>query len=164
MAVKTLAELKALWIKGYRPTEADFDDLFDTIFSVGGAWTKKVLNLTQADVVAMATNFQFEAAPGANKVLQIANPVIVFTADGITNLTDVRANIFNESGSVLFSTLGMHITPAANGHVQGFYIGDGSGNPAYEKNEALLINATSSVEDFTGSAKLIYDYRILDLS
>lgn len=35
MAVKTIAELKALWIDGYVPTEADYVDLFDSIESFG---------------------------------------------------------------------------------------------------------------------------------
>lgn len=30
MAVKTIAELKALWITGYTPTEQDFENLFDS--------------------------------------------------------------------------------------------------------------------------------------
>ena len=30
MAVKTIAELKALWVTGYTPTEQDFENLFDS--------------------------------------------------------------------------------------------------------------------------------------
>jgi hypothetical protein len=33
MAIKSLSELKSLWVTGYKPTQADFWDLFDTIKS-----------------------------------------------------------------------------------------------------------------------------------
>ena len=30
MAIKTISQLKALWLTGYIPTQQDFDDLFDS--------------------------------------------------------------------------------------------------------------------------------------
>lgn len=35
MAVKTIAQLKALWISGYKPSQQDYIDLFDTLESYG---------------------------------------------------------------------------------------------------------------------------------
>lgn len=34
MAKKTRAQLKALWLTGYTPTQADYEDLFDTIYAL----------------------------------------------------------------------------------------------------------------------------------
>ena len=36
MAVKTIAELKAIWIDGFIPDQNDYNDLFDTMKSLGG--------------------------------------------------------------------------------------------------------------------------------
>lgn len=47
MAVKTIAELKALWINGYVPVEQDYTDLFDTIVDLagGGEVTDELVSL-----------------------------------------------------------------------------------------------------------------------
>ncbi len=37
MAVRTIAELKALWINGFIPDQDDYVDLFDTMESLGGS-------------------------------------------------------------------------------------------------------------------------------
>jgi hypothetical protein len=34
MAAKTIAQLKALWVTGYTPTQSDFDDLFDSYMNM----------------------------------------------------------------------------------------------------------------------------------
>ena len=54
MAIKTIAELKALWITGYKPTQQDYADLFDSYFSIAG----HVLDITYADLYNKTVNSQ----------------------------------------------------------------------------------------------------------
>lgn len=54
MAIKTIAELKALWITGYKPIQQDYADLFDSYFSIAG----HVLDITYADLYTKTVNAQ----------------------------------------------------------------------------------------------------------
>jgi len=71
MAKKTVEQLKALWITGYRPTESDFDDLFDSykslsepeIFNFSGDFSNllptsgEIDTITGTDAVTAGTGY-----------------------------------------------------------------------------------------------------------
>lgn len=90
MAIKTLAELKALWIDGYTPLEANYSDLFDTIYSKETPHASYSSALTQSvALVTTAYPVIFESADDEYKIyhktatvtIDIASPAVVNWAD-----------------------------------------------------------------------------------
>lgn len=49
MALLTRVQFKALWIKGYKPTESDYDDLWDSFFNVSDDLFVMEIALAQKD-------------------------------------------------------------------------------------------------------------------
>ena len=67
MAILTNAQLKALWVTGFKPTQADFDDLFDSIKS----GIPEIFNLNAFSDVTFSLDFsqripQYVSASGIN--------------------------------------------------------------------------------------------------
>ena len=90
MAKKTIAELKALWVTGYVPTQSDFDDLFDSTFGTTEdvALISYLIGVDLASLRTIAINKSSSELNLSNKSLKTLIPPADLSYIGAINLAD----------------------------------------------------------------------------
>ena len=79
MAIKTAAELKAYFETGDVPTQQEFVNLIDTIFSMSG-YTETIVNISSSQILNMGTTpIELLPAPGVNKYYDIEQIAFEYT-------------------------------------------------------------------------------------
>lgn len=170
--VQTKEYFQELFVKGYKPSQQNYTDLFDTMFAQGGQWEKKTKILSNDDVKALATandgrGFKMEGTYGSTAIRQIANPIILF--DESIVLSD-KLEIYSDQGITgLYQTLLDH-NPSQDwqnlplGFMQGIGGYASSDSPSYHFDDTIFIYSDADFTSYIGSAILIYDVRTLDFS
>lgn len=92
---KTLAELKALWVTGYTPTEADFADLFDSYPN----FLSNILATPDGRVYFCNQNIYTEI-DAANSHISIVPDLSALTSLSVLNLGDNQITSFAIPSSV----------------------------------------------------------------
>ncbi len=133
MAVKTIAELKALWVDGYVPSGSDYTDLFDTLESVSpddNVFTKEFIYDSVNNPMPDSTEITLLYAPGANQYisvkkikvimdndnggLEMANAYFYYDGTGTFSGSDVDSSIGGGGGLEVFISNASDLESAAN--------------------------------------------------
>jgi hypothetical protein len=84
MAIKTAAELKAYFETGDVPTQQEFVNLIDTIFSMSG-YTETIVNISSSQILNMGTTpIELLPAAGVNKYYDIENIILEYIPNTIS--------------------------------------------------------------------------------
>jgi hypothetical protein len=139
MAIKTAAELKAYFETGDVPTQQEFVNLIDTIFSISG-YTETIVNISSYQILNMGTTpIELLPAPGVNKYYDIEQIVFEYTY-GTTSYNVPDSDFIRLSD---YSTINFAIT---------------------EKVISEEENTITIVKDFYSVQNLIVDYIYVDVT
>jgi hypothetical protein len=84
MAIKTAAELKAYFETGDVPTQQEFINLIDTIFSMSG-YTETIVNISSSQILNMGTTpIELLPAAGVNKYYDIEKIILEYIPNTIS--------------------------------------------------------------------------------
>ena len=129
MAIVTIASLKAKWITGYKPNQADYVDLFDTLNSIQVAMTQTGGNIFSPDGHSFKINIIDGGIQLCSQDETTAN--IILDASGITiqgiNIPKVYKALISQDGGADAATI------VSTDHTSNIapFINQLSGNPVF---------------------------------
>jgi hypothetical protein len=171
MAIKTAAELKAYFETGDVPTQQEFVNLIDTIFSMSG-YTETIVNISSSQILNMGTTpIELLPAAGVNKYYDIEQITFEYTYGTTSyNVPDSDFIRISDYGTINFSITARVIAEGENRItiVKDFYsVQDGiidvifQGITTVSLNKGLYLEPTSgNPTNGDGTLRAIIKYKV----